>query len=132
MKPAETVCRVIAAGACVTGVVMVLFLQDVQATSDHFLVDSVVHVSNVKFMAAMWVVVGLIFAAGASHLDNDAAWSLLRIACVGISAAAVVRIVEMVRLDDFSPYGSAAAAVELVVPGWLIYLRRQQYPGVDA
>ena len=121
---ATTSCRLIGLGAMVTGAVMVLFSRGVEATTDHLLVDSIVHTSNVKFMAAMWFVIGLVFVAGAPHIDETNTWRLLQIAFIGISSSALVRIIEMVRLDDFAGYGLAAAAVELIVPPITIWLRR--------
>lgn len=116
-----------AGGAFVTGAIMVAFSSGVIATSDNWLTDSVVHTSNLKFMAAMWCVIGVMFAVGAQHLHDVGTWRLLRLACLGISVAAIVRIVEMVRLDQFSPYGAVAAVIELVIPMCTIYLRRRWY-----
>jgi len=118
----------IGAGAMATGAVMVLFSKSVSATNSSLVTDSIVHISNVKFMAAMWLVVGALFVVGAPYVHEPNTWRLLRIACIGISLAAVVRIVEMARFNDWSTYAICAAAVELTVPPMFMWLRRQMTP----
>jgi len=112
-------------GAILSGAVMVWFGRDVRAASESVVADAIVHGSNLTFMAAMWCVVGVLFVVGAAHLHEAGTWRLIQLACIGISVSAVVRLVQMVRLDERSNYGLAAATVELVVPGTLMYLRQR-------
>ena len=122
---ATAFCRAIGLGAMFTALVMVLYSQSLEATTDDVLVDSIVHISNVKFMATMWFVTGVLFVVGAPNIYEDNTWRLLRIGCIGISFAAVVRIIEMARFDDWSGYALTAAAIELVVPPSTIWLRHR-------
>ena len=125
MRQAAILCRLIAAGAMFTGLVMLFFSGEVTATVDTVATDSIVHLSNVKFMATMWCATGVLFAIGASDLHVEATWRLLRVACLAISIGAVVRIVEMARLDEWSGYALIAAITELIVPPAVILLRRR-------
>ena len=110
-------------GAIFTATIMVLFSESLLATSGNIFIESIVHTSNVKFMATMWFVVGVLFIVGAPHVGEDNTWRLLQVALLGISFSAVVRIIEMARFDDWSGYALTAAAIELVVPPATIWLR---------
>lgn len=123
LRLASALSRAIGVGAMFTALVMVVYSRSLQATTNDVLVESIVHTSNVKFMATMWFVTGVLFVAGAPHIHEDNTWRLLRIASIGISFAAVVRIIEMARFDDWSGYALTAAAIELVVPPTTIWLR---------
>ena len=63
-------CRAIGLGAMFTALVMVLYSQSLEATTDGVLVDSIVHTSNVKFMATMWFVTGVLFVVGAPNIHE--------------------------------------------------------------
>ena len=104
---------------------MAFFSVGLTASSEHGIVAAFVHLSNAKFMAAMWVVVGVIFVTSATRLHDDSTWRVIRIASMGISIAGAVRLLEMLRLGELAGYGTAAAIVELLVPPTLIFLRNR-------
>ena len=123
---APMLCRLIGVGALLTGTIMVVYAEPGLAASNTGATSAVVHLSNVKFMAILWAVVGLVFLLSAAHLHQEPTWRIVRLFCFGITFAAMVRIFEMLRLETFSLSASIAASIELFVPPLLIALR---HPG---